>query len=60
MWGFPFHLWTIEVFSAIGKICGGLCLVNSGSSSSEELRWAWLELMEGDVRNILYLLVVTN
>lgn len=40
VWGLPLHLWTMEIFTAIGRIYGGLASVDPLSSSCGELRWA--------------------
>lgn len=60
VWGLPLHLWTMEIFSAIGRICGELSSVDPVTSTCKELRWIRLELLEGDLRNILQQLAVMD
>lgn len=60
VWSLPLHLWTMEIFSVIGRICGGLASVDPFSSSCGELRWVRLELLEGDLRNIPRQLAMTD
>lgn len=60
VWGLPLNLWTLEVFNAIGKTCGGLSSVDQRTLDCEELRWARLEVVESDLRGIPRLISVVD
>lgn len=60
VWGLPLNLWMMEVFEAIGKVCGGLHSIDQRTMDCEELRWARLELREIDLQAIPIVISVVD
>lgn len=60
VWRLPFNLWNLDMFSAIGKICGGLESVDPKTINYDELQWVRLELEDGDPRCVPWLISIIN
>lgn len=50
----------VNLFSAIGNVCGDLSSIDWKMLSCEELRWARIEVKEGDLRTILWLVSIVD